>query len=133
MLHRTAAPLSVDDFTHVVSSTIEFSGYDALADALVPIVKPVWVQTSISKGRLANPRQYSPDPRLFLNDVVASCADIPDGDKDAIVGAVLALGGLYSGKFTSSTTHLVALTMESDWCKAVVGRKMNVKIVLPHW
>lgn len=82
---------------------------------------------------MANPRQYSPDPRLFLNDVVVTCGDIPEGDKDAIIGGVLAKGGIYSLKVSGLVTHLVDLTAESDKARVVLGRKMNVKIVLPHW
>jgi hypothetical protein len=96
-------------------------------------VKPQWVEVSISRSKLANPRQYNPDPKLFLNAVVVSCADLPEGDKDAIIGGVVAMGGLYTSRMTSSTTHLVALTMDSDKCKMAVKRGLDVKIVLPHW
>ena len=116
-----------------MSATIDFPGHDAVCDALIPVVKPQWIQASIYKNKLANPRQYNPDPRLFLNDVVVSCVDIPEGDKDAIIGGVLAMGGLYCSKITSNTTHLVALTMESEKCKAIRARGLNIKIVLPHW
>ncbi|OJD17374.1 hypothetical protein AJ78_02504, partial [Emergomyces pasteurianus Ep9510] len=106
-LHRLPASLpAVHEFTHVVSSTIDFPGHDAACDALIPVVKPQWVNASISKNKLVNPRHYNPDPRLFLNDVVVACMDIPEGDQDAIFGAVLAMGGLCSYKITRTTTHL---------------------------
>lgn len=68
-----------------------------------------------------------------MSDVVICCADLPEGDKDAIIGGVLAMGGLYSAKVSSMVTHIVALTMDSDVCRSVTTRKLNMKIVLPHW
>ncbi|KKK18849.1 hypothetical protein P175DRAFT_0535267 [Aspergillus ochraceoroseus IBT 24754] len=121
------------EFTHVMSNTIDFPAFDAANDALIPVVKPQWMQSSLSKRKLANPRQYSPDPRLFLNDVVVTCGDIPEGDKDAILGGVLAKGGLYSAKVTHLVTHLVDLTLDSAKARLITSKKVNIKIVLPHW
>lgn len=121
------------EFTHLLSTTVDFPAYQSACDSLIPVVKPQWVQASIARSKLANPRQYNPDPRLFMNDVVVTCGDIPEGDKDAIVGGVLAMGGLYSPRITSLVTHLVDLTTESDKAKIVAAKKLNTKIVLPHW
>lgn len=123
----------VHEFTHIISSTSNFPEYQNACDALIPVVKPQWLHVSISKMKLANPRQYSPDPRLFFSDVVVTCGDIPEGDKDAIIGGVLAMGGLYSPKVTSQVTHLVDLSMESDKAKMILAKNLNAKIVLPHW
>ncbi|KAL8839483.1 MAG: hypothetical protein Q9170_001706 [Blastenia crenularia] len=103
-----------DEVTHIVSTTSDFPEYDAATDALKSVVKPEWVTASIAKGRLANPRSYSPDPRLFFSGLVLCCADIPEGDKDAVMGGVLATGGLYSSSVTKMVTHIVALTMDHD-------------------
>lgn len=100
---------------------------------MIPVVKPAWVHTSILKRKLANPRQYNPDPRLFLNNVVVTCGDIPEGDKDAIIGGVLAKGGLYSPKVSGMVTHLVDLTADSDKARLVKNKATHIKIVLPHW
>jgi hypothetical protein len=116
-----------------MSTTIDFPEFDAANDALIPVVKPQWMLASLSKKKLANPRQYSPDPRLFLNDVVVTCGDIPEGDKDAIIGGVLAKGGLYHPRVTQMCTHLVDLTIGSDKAQLVKARNFPVKIVLPHW
>lgn len=98
------------------------------------MVKPSWVTTSIEKKRAANPRQFSPDPSLFLTDVVVMCADdIPPGDKDAIIGGVLAMGGLYSSTMTKLVTHVVALSMNNPSCRAIQERALKSKPVLPHW
>ncbi|KXG50798.1 uncharacterized protein PGRI_063700 [Penicillium griseofulvum] len=120
-------------FSHLISTTIDFEAYDTACDALIPVVKPQWVSNSLMKRKLANPRQYSPDPRLFMNDVVVTCGDIPDGDKDAIVGGVIAKGGLYAPRISQMVTHLVDLTADSDKARFVQTKKLNVKIVLPHW
>ncbi|KAI9367933.1 BRCT domain-containing protein [Aspergillus egyptiacus] len=121
------------EFSHIMSNTIDFAEFDAANDALIPVVKPQWMQASLSKRKLANPRQYSPDPRLFLNDVVVTCGDIPEGDKDAIIGGVLAKGGLYNSKVTQLCTHLVDLTLDSDKARVIRERRLPIKIVLPHW
>lgn len=119
--------------THIVSNTINFLAYDLACKTFIPVVKPSWVHVSLAKRKIANPRQHSPDPRLFLNDVVVTCGDIPEGDKDAIIGGVLAKGGLYSSRMTGTVTHLVDLTADSDKARLVQMKKMRVKIVLPHW
>ncbi|KAI9881030.1 MAG: hypothetical protein M1830_008912 [Pleopsidium flavum] len=120
--------------THIISTTSDFPDYEAAGEALIPVVKPHWVEASVTKRRLANPRQYSPDPRLFLSGVVVCCADLPSGDEDAIIGGVLAMGGLYSGVVTKQVTHIVALTTkDSKKCETALSKNLNCKIVLPHW
>ncbi len=126
--------IPLTDVTHIISTTSDFPDYEAAGEALIPVVKPDWVEASVTKRRLANPRQYSPDPRLFLSGVVVCCADLPSGDEDAIIGGVLAMGGLYSGVVTKQVTHLVALTIkDSKKCETALSRNLNCKIVLPHW
>jgi hypothetical protein len=123
----------LENLTNIVCASCDFPSYDAAADALIHITKPQWVDASIAKSKAANVRQYSPDPRLFMSDVVVRCADLPKGDEDAIIGGVLAMGGMHSTGALTTVTHVVALTMDSDICKVVGLRKLNVKIVLPHW
>ena len=125
--------LDVKQFTHIVTTTIDFPDYENASDAMIPVVKPTWVNQSIARGKLANPRQYNPDPKAFLSDVVVCFGDLPEGDCDAIVGAVTAAGGLHSRRVASMVTHLVTLTMSADQCQFVLSKKLSVKIVLPHW
>ena len=129
----TVDPLPLQDITHIISNSTDFPEYEAASDALKSVVRPDWVKASIAKGRLANPRQYSPDPRLFFSGLVVCCADLPSGDSDAIIGGVLAMGGLYSSPVSKMVTHIVALTMDSDKCKTAVSRNVKCKYVLPHW
>lgn len=121
------------EFTHLMSCTVDFPAFEAANDALIPIVKPYWLQSCLQKRKLANPRQYSPDPRLILNDVVVTCGDIPEGDKEAIIGGVLAKGGLYSPRISQPVTHLVDLTADSDKARLIIAKRLKIKIVLPHW
>ncbi|KAI9698918.1 MAG: hypothetical protein M1836_003107 [Candelina mexicana] len=129
----TPGRIPLKGISHIISTTSDFPDYAAAGDALIPVVKPEWVTASLSKKRLANPRQYSPDPRLFFSGVTVCCTDLPSGDKDAIIGGVLAMGGLYSGHVTRMVTHIVALTEENDKCDFVLNKKLQCKIVLPHW
>ncbi|MCJ1394718.1 hypothetical protein MMC18_007598 [Xylographa bjoerkii] len=127
------ANISFDGLTHIISATIDFEGYEKAEDLLVPVVTPSWVDASVAKKRLANPRSHSPDPRLYFSGLVVCTAELPDGDKDAIVGGVLAMGGLYSSAITKAVTHIVALTMEPAACQIAVAKNLSCKIVLPHW
>lgn len=124
---------SLENVTHIISTTSDFPDYDKIKEAFIPVVKPEWVIASTTKGRLANPRQYSPDPRLFYSGLVVCCADIPAGDADAIIGGVLAMGGLYSSSVSKMVTHIVALTEDAEKCQVAISRNVKCKIVLPHW
>lgn len=129
----TVDRVPLQDITHIISSTTDFPEYEEASDGLKSVVKPDWVKASLAKGRLANPRQYSPDPRLFFSGLVVCCADLPSGDSDAIIGGVLAMGGLYSSPVSKMVTHIVALTMDSDQCKTAISKNVKCKYVLPHW
>lgn len=96
-------------------------------------MKPSWVEACIQKNKVSNPRQFSPDPCLFLSDVTVTCADIPEGDKEAIIGGVLAMGGQYSAPLTKMVTHVVALTLDNEKCEVALKKRLRCKIVLPHW
>ena len=94
---------------------------------------PDWIEASLTKKRLANPKSHSPDPRLFYSGLVICTAGLPEGDKDAIIGGVLAMGGLYSASVSKLVTHIVALSMEHQACDLVKTKGLRCKIVLPHW
>ncbi|KAK5091727.1 regulator of Ty1 Transposition [Lithohypha guttulata] len=125
--------LDLDNVTHIISATTDFPDYYSALDRFIHVVKPTWVTVSIATGKLAHPRKYSPDPNLFMNDVVATCVELPQGDADAIAGGILAMGGNYSFKLTSQITHVVALNMENDVCESIQEKNLNIKMVLPHW
>lgn len=119
--------------TYLISTTSDFPEYEAAVSLLKAVVKPDWVKSSLLKKRLANPRHYSPDPRLFFSGLVVCCADLPTGDKDAIIGGVLAMGGLHASSVSKMVTHIVALTTDPEKCQTAISKNLGCKIVLPHW
>lgn len=125
--------VNVTNFTHFISTNIDFPYYEGASNSMIPIIKPTWVAQSIGRRKLANPRQFNPDPRAFMSDVVVCFADLPEGDCDAIIACVTAAGGLHSKRIASMVTHLVALSDDSDKCQLVRSKKLDIKIVLPHW
>lgn len=70
---------------------------------------------------------------LFFSQVNLTCADVPTGDHDAIVGAVLAMGGMESSSLTKAITHICALTTDHPKCQQAMQKHLKCKIVLPHW
>lgn len=125
--------LDLHGLTHVISTSFDFPDYEHCCDVMIPVVKPTWVQHSLARDKLSNPRQYNPDPRLFMSDVVACASSLPEGDADAIAGGVVAMGGLFSAKLTSQTTHIIAIDVEAEPCITAKKKKVAAKIVLPHW
>ena len=125
--------INLKGLTHIVSATIDFEWYDLAAEQMVPVVKPSWVYSSIKKGKLANPRSHSPDPRLFFSGLVVYIADLPESDRDAIIGGVVAMGGLYSSALSKLVTHIVALTQDAQACQVAIAKNLDCQMVLPHW
>lgn len=100
---------------------------------MLPVVKSNWVTMSLAKRKQAQVRHFTPDPRMIFSDVAVSCAGLPSSDKNAIVGAVMAMGGMDSDNLSKATTHICALAMDNPKCKLVEEKKLKCKIVLPHW
>ncbi|KAI0434238.1 hypothetical protein F5Y09DRAFT_282003 [Xylaria sp. FL1042] len=125
--------LPLASITHIVSNTIEFPQYDEATKMMIPVVKSKWVSASLAKGKQAQIRPYTPDPRMIFSDVMLSCADIPDNDKDTIIGATMAMGGMYSDHITKLTTHICALSTDHPKVQMAMEKKHKCNIVLPHW
>lgn len=89
--------------------------------------------SSVNKMRQSQTRQHSPDPALFFSQVTLSCSELPEGDKDAIIAGVLAMGGLYSSPLTKLVTHIVTLSTDNDKCTLAKQKMPHCRIVLPHW
>ena len=123
----------LEGLTHIITTTVDFEGYEEANDLFKAIVTPGWVEMSIMKHKLVNPRQHSPNPAQFYSGLIVCVADLPEGDKDAIIGGVLAMGGLYAPSISKYVTHIVALTMDPPACKLALERGLDCKIVLPHW
>lgn len=100
---------------------------------MIAVIKPTWVATSLLKNKQVPMRPYTPDSRLIFSGINITTADIPTGDKDAIIGAVLALGGQETSSLTKLVTHIVALSEEHPKVQQALEKKLKCKIVLPHW
>lgn len=100
---------------------------------MINVCNTTWIMASLLKGKALLPRPFSPDPKFIFSDVTLSCADLPDGDKEAIIGAVAAMGGSESNNLTKQVTHLCALTMDNAKVTAAKEKRFKCKIVLPHW
>lgn len=125
--------ISLDQVTHIIANSIDFPQYAEAAAMMLPVVKTNWVTMSLTKKKQAQIRHFTPDPRMIFSDVAVSCADLPSSDKHAIVGAVMALGGMDSDNVTKATTHICAISMDHEKCQTAVAKKLKCKIVLPHW
>lgn len=130
---RASDGFALTEVTHIITTTIDFPEYDAAAESLKAVVKPDWVTISIAKKKTANVKSHSPDPKLYYSGLTVCCADLPPGDADAIIGGVLAMGGLYSSSVSRMVTHIVALNIDNDKCRAAISKALKCKIVLPHW
>ncbi|KAH8666319.1 BRCT domain-containing protein [Xylariales sp. PMI_506] len=125
--------LALEKVTHIVANTIDFPQFNDAVAMMIPVVKTNWIQASFARNKLAQIRPFSPDPRMIFSDVILSCADIPPTDKESIIGATMALGGVDSDNVTKLVTHICALSMDHPKCQIVAERKLKCKIVLPHW
>ena len=130
---ETLAIEDIDTLTHIISTHIDFPEYNVALDRNKLVVKPSWVWFGVSKGRQVGARQHSPDPGQYFQAVVVSCANLPEGDADAIVAGVLALGGMHSGPMSKLVTHVVTNDMEHDKVRLAIEKNTKAKIVLPHW
>jgi hypothetical protein len=100
---------------------------------MIHVVKPTWVDQSLRGNKTKNPRTYSPDPALFMSDVIICCGNLPTGDKEAIQGGVLAMGGQFTEQLSKTVTHLISLDLEDHRCQLAISKRLNLTIVLPHW
>jgi hypothetical protein len=125
--------IPVSQCTHIISNTIDFEEYTEAQAMMIPVVTTAWLKTSIQRGKQAQIRPYSPDPRMIFSNVNMTCADIPATDKETIIGATMALGGMESKDLTRVTTHICALSIDHPKCQQALENGFKCKIVLPHW
>jgi hypothetical protein len=123
----------LEEITYIISETSDFPDYYRALDLMIHVVKPTWVMASLGIRKMKNPRTYSPDPALFMSDVVICCGAIPGGDKEAIEGGVLAMGGQIAPSLSKLVTHLIALDLSDDRCQLAISKRLQLMIVLPHW
>lgn len=100
---------------------------------MIPVVTTQWITISLSRRKQAQIRPFSPDPRLIFAEVVVTCADLPETDKESIAGATMALGGQETKDATRMTTHICALSMDHPKVQVALQKGWKGKVVLPHW
>jgi hypothetical protein len=114
----------LSETTHIIAADIHFPGFPEAEQAMVPVVTPAWVEASVKKKRLAHVRPFTPDERLFFSGIIVTTAELPAGDREAIFGGVVALGGQYNVNLTKFVTHIVCLDLDN------VGGILYVDLVL---
>ena len=124
---------SLESLTFIISTHVDFQEYNQAVELGIHVVKPSWVVESAGKQRQASPRQHTPDPSQFFQDVVLSCANLPPGDTEAIAAGVIALGGQHSGPLTKLVTHIATTDPDHEKCRLAGSKGLRCKIVLPHW
>ncbi|OLN85288.1 BRCT-containing protein 1 [Colletotrichum chlorophyti] len=130
---RRDGSINLETVSHIISNTIDFPQFTETQAYMIPVVTPGWIKASIQKNKQAQVRPYSPDPRMFFSKVTLTCADLPEIDKETIIGATMAMGGMESADVTRQTSHICALSMDHPKCKTAVEKGLKCKIVLPHW
>ncbi|KAK4154333.1 BRCT domain-containing protein [Chaetomidium leptoderma] len=125
--------MRIPQATHIISNTIDFDQYAEAQAMMIPVVKSDWIKATIARSKIAQVRPFSPDPRMIFSNVILTCADIPTTDKEAIAGAIMALGGMESKDLSRQTTHICALSLDHPKCAEAKKKNLKCKIVLPHW
>jgi hypothetical protein len=97
------------------------------------VVTPQWVHVSVKKQKMTNARPYNPDPSQYFSQIILTSANLPEGDKEAIMAGVLALGGQFSNPLTKLCTHIVTLDESHEKCVIARAKGIPCKILLPHW
>lgn len=110
---HSSVRIDLGEVSHIISANIDFPGYVEAEKFMIPVITQEWPKVSLQKKRLAHVRPYNPDPRFFFSGVMVTVAELPSGDKEAICGGVIAMGGQYSSNLTKFTTHIVALNMDN--------------------
>ncbi|CAM1501943.1 Fc.00g039270.m01.CDS01 [Cosmosporella sp. VM-42] len=130
---RRDGSLPIDKVSHIISNTIDFPQFTDAQAFMIPVMTTQWITTSITRRKQAQVRPFSPDPRMIYSEVIVTCADLPETDKESIAGAVMALGGQESKDATKITTHICALSMDHPKVQTALKRGWKGKVVLPHW
>ncbi|KAF4449720.1 hypothetical protein F53441_7057 [Fusarium austroafricanum] len=130
---RRDGSLPIEKVTHIISNTIDFTQFADAQAVMIPVVTEDWIRTSVARRRQAQIRPFSPDPRMIFSEVVVTCADLPETDKESIAGATMALGGQESKDATKMTTHICALSMDHPKIQVAIEKGYKGKVVLPHW
>ncbi|GJC89719.1 BRCT-containing protein 1 [Colletotrichum liriopes] len=98
---RRDGSIRLEAVSHIISNTIDFPQFTETQAFMIPVVNP------------GSSAALLPDPRMFFSKVTLTCAGLPEIDKETIIGATLAMGGMESADVTRQTTHICALSMDN--------------------
>ena len=112
--HSTGyTPVDLIGLTHIIAATSDIPCNPVAEQLEIPVVTPEWVFFSLRENRLAEVRPFTPDPRLIFLNMLATVAELPTVDKEAICSGVVAMGGRFSNNLYMYTTHIVALNLDN--------------------
>ncbi|KAH7105470.1 BRCT domain-containing protein [Auriculariales sp. MPI-PUGE-AT-0066] len=118
----------------IITDTNTFPGWETVKPDVI-VVTPEWLNRSLKLNSIQPPSGFSPDPRMIFSGVVASSADLPQGDKEIMRQTIVAFGGQWREALTKDVTHVFALATKSErYEKAMALRaQTGMTILLPHW
>ncbi|PBK74517.1 hypothetical protein ARMSODRAFT_952169 [Armillaria solidipes] len=125
---------SMNGATHIITNTNRFESWQEVGDA-VAVVTDLWVDRSLTMGKLQRTAYYSPDPAFLFSGVVACSADLSPADAETLSAGITALGGQWRLGMTRDVTHLFAVSCSSDKYKTAKEYQevTRINIILPHW
>ncbi|KAH3685235.1 hypothetical protein WICPIJ_003779 [Wickerhamomyces pijperi] len=122
------------EYTHIISNTSDFPLYKFAQESLIPVVTSEFIHRIKQLNRQPSIRPFSPNPQHVLKDVTVCVGGLPDTDKEAIYGAVRALGGSFSETLNKFVTHLISTDLDDDCCIVVnTIEEPRITIVVPNW
>ncbi|KAK0461234.1 uncharacterized protein EV420DRAFT_1531024 [Desarmillaria tabescens] len=125
---------SMKEATHIITDTNRFECWQDVDDT-VAVVKDLWVDRSLTMGKLQRTAYYSPDPAFLFSGVVACSADLSAADAETLSAGITALGGQWRLGLTRDVTHMFAVSRSSDKYKTAMQYQevTRINIILPHW
>ncbi|KAK0212813.1 hypothetical protein DFS33DRAFT_1284670 [Desarmillaria ectypa] len=125
---------SINEATHIITNTNRFECWQDVDDAIA-VVTDLWVDRSLTMGKLQRTAYYSPDPAFLFSGVVACSADLSTADIETLSAGITALGGQWRLGLTRDVTHLFAVSCSSDKYKTAMQYQevTHINIILPHW
>lgn len=138
-VQKISDPIDKEEFielgySHIISNSVKFDLYPFTQEKLIPVATSELIHVTLEKGKQQPIRPYSPDPNHVLKDVHICCGNLPVSDKEAIFGAVRALGGTFSELLNKYATHVISVNPDEDIVIAVESLKQfKIKAVVPLW
>ncbi|KAK0225943.1 hypothetical protein IW262DRAFT_726268 [Armillaria fumosa] len=125
---------SMNGATHIITNTNRFENWQEVGDD-VAVVTDLWVDRSLTMGKLQRTAYYSPDPAFLFSGVVACSADLSPADAGTLSAGITALGGQWRLGMTRDVTHMFAVSCSSDKYKTAMDYQevTRINIILPHW